>query len=71
MRGDEGVHKGLEVRPPPLRQRVGDLPLVVDAFAGELCADWGQALVQALLEARDLVVVGVEVVSRPIMRTDG
>jgi len=28
---DEGIHKGLEVWPPPLRQAVSDLPVIVHA----------------------------------------
>jgi hypothetical protein len=32
MRGDEWVHEGLEVGPPPLRKSIANLPLVVDAF---------------------------------------
>lgn len=65
MGGDEGVHEGLEVGTPPLGQGVADLPLVVDALAGELRADGGEALVQAGLEASDLVVFGAQVVAGP------
>lgn len=54
VRRDEGVHEGLKVGPPPLRERVADLPLVVDALACELRADGREALVQPRLEAFDL-----------------
>jgi hypothetical protein len=63
VRGDEGVHKGLEVGAPPLRQRVADLPLIVDALACELRADRRKTLVQARLEALDLVVLCAKVVA--------
>ena len=66
MRGDEGVHERLEVRAPPLRQCIADLPLIVDAFTTELRANGCQALVQAGLEAFDLVVFCAEVVAGTI-----
>lgn len=66
MGGDEGVHEGLEVGSPPLRKRVADLPLVIDALARELCSDWRKALVQPRLEAFDLIVLGAEIVARAI-----
>ena len=63
VRGQERVHEGLEVGPPPLRQAVAHLPLVVDGVARELVADGREALIEARLEARDLVVGGAEVVA--------
>jgi hypothetical protein len=42
---------------------VANLPLIVDAFACELRADWCEALVQPGLEAFDLVVFGAEVIA--------
>lgn len=63
MARQERVHERLEVRPPPLRQRVANLPVLVDALAGELRADGRQALVEARLEAGYFVVVVVEVVA--------
>jgi hypothetical protein len=63
MRGDEGIHESLEVGSPPLRKRIADLPLVVDALACELRADWRKALIQPRLEAFDLVVLGAEVIA--------
>ena len=63
MRWDERVHEGLEIWPPPLRQCVTNLPLVVDAFASELRAYRRKALVQPGLEAFDLVILGAQIVS--------
>jgi hypothetical protein len=68
VRWDEGVHERLEVWPPPLRQRIANHPLIVDALACELCADWCEALVQPRLEAFDLVVFRTEVVAWPLGR---
>jgi hypothetical protein len=66
MRWDERIHEGLEVWPPPLRERVSDLPFVVDALASELCTDGRKALIKPSLEAFDLVVFGSEVVAGAI-----
>lgn len=63
MRRQERIHEGLEIRPPPLRQRVPNLPFVIDALAGELGADGSQAFVQSELKAFDFVVFGLEVIS--------
>ena len=63
VRRQEGVHEGLEVGPPPLRERVADLPLLVDGVAAELVADGREPLVQPRLEALDLVVRRVQVVA--------
>ena len=63
MRRQKRIHERFEIRPPPLRQRVPDLPLVVDAFAGELRADGCEAFVEAELEAFYFVVFGLEVVA--------
>jgi hypothetical protein len=68
MRRDKRVHEGLEVGSPPLCQCVADYPLVVDAFAGELGADWCEALVQPRLEALNLVILSAEVVARSVRR---
>jgi hypothetical protein len=64
MRRDERVHEGLEIGSPPLRQCVANLPLVVNALACKLRANWCKALVQPRLEAFDLVVFGAEVIAR-------
>jgi len=58
----EGVHKGLEVRPPPLRKAVSNLPIpsllpLADTAHGR------EPLVQPRLEALDLVVLGSQVVA--------
>lgn len=45
MSRQERVHKRLEIRPPPLRQRIANFPVLVDTFAGKLRADGGQAFV--------------------------
>ena len=66
MRWDEGVHERLEVGPPPLRKRIANAPLVIDALARELRADGRQALVQPRLEALNLVVFGLQVVARSV-----
>lgn len=63
MRWDKWVHESLEIRPPPLRQGVTDLPLLIDALAAELGADGGQPLVQPHLEAFYLLVFRLEIIS--------
>ena len=63
MCGQKRVHERFEIRAPPLRERVADLPFVVGVVAGELRPDGREALVQTDLEARDFVVVGLEVVA--------
>lgn len=62
MRGDEGVHERLEVGAPPLRQAVADLPAAGLLALAQL-SDGRQPLVQARLEALDLVVLGSQVVA--------
>lgn len=57
------VHEGLEVWPPPLGQGIADLPVFIDTFSRELRAYRGQALIQSLLEAVDLLVLVVQVVT--------
>jgi hypothetical protein len=49
-----------------LRKSVADLPLIVDAFACELGADWRKALIQPCLEALNLVIFSAKVVARSI-----
>lgn len=63
MAGEEGVHESLEIRSPPLRERVANLPVIVDAFPGKLRPDRREALVQPRLETLDLVVFVAEVVT--------
>jgi hypothetical protein len=59
----EWVHEGLEIGAPPLRKRITNFPVFVDSLTGELRSHGGQALVQALLEALDLLFVVREVVT--------
>jgi len=59
MGGQERVHECLEVGAPPLRERVGDVPV----GGGRDVRSWGKLFVQAGLETLDFVVSGVEVVA--------
>jgi len=63
MRRKEGIHEGFKVGSPPLRQCIANLPLIVDAFAGELAAYRGQSFVKTEFEAFDFVIVGLEIVA--------
>jgi hypothetical protein len=65
MARQERVHESLKVGAPPLRKCVANSPVTVDSLARELRSHGGQALVQALLESVDLVVLVVEVIARP------
>lgn len=61
-------HERLKVRPPPLREAVSNLPLVVHAVRRvELLRvrGWRKAVVQALLQAFNLVLARLEVVPGP------
>lgn len=52
MTRDERVHEGFEIRPPPLRESIGDIPIMsVDAVTGELRPDRSKTVVQPLLKA--------------------
>lgn len=62
---DEGVHEGLEVRPPPLGKTVADMP-VRRVLAVAQAADRGQALVQPGLEALNLLVSVLQIVPREL-----
>lgn len=62
MGGDEGVHEGLEIGPPPLGETVADLP-VSGLLALADSTDGGEALIEAGLEAVDLLVLGAQVVA--------
>lgn len=64
MRGKKGIHERFEIRPPPLRQRIPNLPFsIIDPFAGELGADGREAFIEAELKAFDFIVFGLKVVS--------
>ena len=61
----EGVHEGLKVWSPPLRQSIADLPFpFIDTIAAELGPHRSQAFVETLFEAGDLVGIFREVVTR-------
>lgn len=62
---DEGVHEGLEVRSPPLRQTIANLP-IAGLLALAQPTDRGQPLVQPRFEAVDLLVLGSQVVAREL-----
>ena len=62
MGGDKRVHEGLEVGAPPLSEAVANLPVGL-LLALAKAADGSQALVQALLEALGLIILGLEVVA--------
>lgn len=68
MSRKERVHEGLEIGPPPLRKCVANLPIVVNTFARELRAHWGEALIQSLLEALDFLVFVVQIIAGPESR---
>ena len=63
MRWQERIHERLKIRPPPLRKRIRNLPLIVDTLARELGPGWGQALVETGFEAFDFVFISVEIVA--------
>lgn len=63
MRRVVRIHEGLEAGSPPLRNRVCDLPLIVDTLAGELGPRRRQALVETRFETFDFVLVVVKVVA--------
>lgn len=63
---DERIHEGLEIRPPPLRQGIANLPLLIDALAAELRANRSQPLVQPHLEPLYLIILGLEIVPREL-----
>jgi hypothetical protein len=60
------VHEGLKVRAPPLRQGITNFPVLVDSLARELRSNGGQALIQALLEALNLLFVVGEIITGPV-----
>ena len=70
VRGQERVHERLEVRPPPLRQRIAHLPLVVDGLAAELGPDGREAFVETRLESGDLFVLRKEVIAWSVRGTE-
>ncbi len=71
MRWDERVHESLEIRSPPLRQRITNLPLLINTLATELCTNRSQSLIKSHLEPVYLVIFGLEVVSRQLEKGVG
>lgn len=63
MRWDKRIHKRLEIRPPPLRQRIPNLPLLIHALPTKLRAHRRQSFIQPFFEPRDLFVFRLEVVA--------
>ena len=63
MRRIVRIHEGLKARSPPLRNRICDLPLIIDTLAGKLGSRRRQALVETRFEAFDFVLVVVKVVA--------
>ena len=59
----EWIHERFEIGPPPLSERVCNLPLIIDTLARELSPRWRQALVETRFEAFDLVIIGLEVIA--------
>ena len=62
---NERIHEGLKVGSPPLSKAIADLPVTIDTFASELGTGGGKALIEALLESIDFLVLGLNVVTRP------
>lgn len=60
---DKRVHERLEIWPPPLRQRLANLPLALCAYARELIAHRRESLVQSGLETFDLFVLGSQIIT--------
>ena len=59
----EWIHERFKVGPPPLCERVGNLPLIIDTLARELSPRRRQALVETRFEAFDLFIIGLEVIA--------
>ena len=64
MRRQERVHERFEVGSPPLSQCVTDMPFIIHALAGKLCAYRGKTFVEPKLESLDFIILGLEVVAR-------
>ena len=62
MRRVEWIHERLEVGSPPLRDRVCNLPLIIDTFTRELSPRRRQALIEARFETFNLIFIGVQVI---------
>jgi hypothetical protein len=63
MGRNERVHEGLKVWSPPLRESVANIPIVIDTFSTELRSYGSQSFVEAFLEAFNLVVFRLQIIS--------
>lgn len=66
MGRDEWVHERLEIRSPPLRQRISNLPILIDALTTELSTHGRKPLIQSHLEPFDLLILGLQIVTREL-----
>lgn len=66
MSREERVHESFEIRTPPLRKSITNLPGLVDTFARKLRADRSETFVQALLETVNFFIFIVQVVAWPV-----
>jgi hypothetical protein len=65
MRGDEGIHEGLEVWSPPLGKTFSNFPVsCLLTFAQ--AAHWCEALIEASLETVDFIIFRPQVVPRKL-----
>ena len=64
MRWAVWVHERLKTGSPPLRNRISNLPLIVDTLARELGPGWCQAVVETRFKAFNLLFIGAKVVAR-------
>jgi hypothetical protein len=65
MGRDKRVHEGFEVGAPPLGKAIANVP-ISRGLAISQAADWGQALIESGLEAHNLVVVWLQVITRQL-----
>lgn len=63
MSRQKRVHERLEIRPPPLRQRIANLPIVVHALPAKLRSHRREPLIQPFLEPVFFLVFMVQVVA--------
>lgn len=65
MARQERVHESLEVGSPPLRKCIANFPVIINAFARELRSHRCKALVQALLETFNLIILRLQIITWP------
>lgn len=63
MSRQKRVHESLKIRPPPLRQCISDLPVLVYSLARKLRPHGRKALIQPPLETLDFVIIVEEVIA--------